>query len=103
VTSAVPQKHNLDRRAPTILEKMRDASDDTLLNTNEVSEWFDVSEEWLEIGRSRGWGPEFVKMGPRLVRYTVGACRQYLAKRTYAGTADYPPTVKKLARVATAS
>jgi hypothetical protein len=86
-----PKKQRLYKRTAEVLAKMQTLSDDVLLNTAEVAVWFDVSVEWLEIGRSKKFGPKFVKLGPRLVRYTVGACRQYLAEQTYASTADCPP------------
>jgi hypothetical protein len=83
------KRHNIDRRADRVLADMATIADDTLLTTPEVARWFDVSTYWLEIGRHKGWGPPFKKLGKRLVRYTAGDCRTYLKHRTFARNADY--------------
>jgi hypothetical protein len=62
------KRHNIDRRADRVLADMATIADDTLLTTPEVARWFDVSTYWLEIGRHKGWGPPFKKLGKRLVR-----------------------------------
>ena len=48
-----------------------------------------VSTQWLEIGRSKGYGPEFVRLGPKLIRYTRGNVRKYLKARSHASTSEY--------------
>jgi predicted DNA-binding transcriptional regulator AlpA len=85
----LPIKHHLDRRAVALIEAATEGTDDELLNTPALAKWLDVSEQWLEIGRSRGWGPKFVKLSPRRVRYRRGDVLAWLAERTYAGTAEY--------------
>ena len=49
--------HHLDRRVKQIVALDTDNDDDDLLTTEQVAEWFGVSTQWLEIGRSNGWGP----------------------------------------------
>ena len=88
----VAKRHHLDKRADAIAAVDDDADDDELLTTKQVAEWFSVSTEWLEIGRSKNYGPKFVRVGPRLVRYRRSACREYLAARTHASTAEYSKT-----------
>ena len=33
------------------------------LNTQQVAAYLGVSHQWLEIGRSKGYGPPFIKAG----------------------------------------
>lgn len=83
-----PQRHHLDRRAARL------AADDTgddedLLSTRETADILAVSEPWLEIGRSRGYGPPFVRLSPRRVRYQRGALREWLRARVHQRTSEY--------------
>jgi hypothetical protein len=86
---SVPKKHHLDQRADKIIATEIDAENDELMTTHEVAVWFGVSDEWLEIGRSKGYGPPFTRVGPHSVRYLRSKCREYLQARTYASTAEY--------------
>jgi hypothetical protein len=85
--TAPPRTHALDHRVDSI--GMGAGDDDDLLNTKEVASWFGVSEEWLEIGRSIGYGPPFILLAPRIVRYQRGQCRDYLKARRHASTSEY--------------
>ena len=69
---AAPRAHHLDKRASTINAAAPAGGDDELLSTKQVAEWFQCSEEFLEVGRNVGYGPEYVRLGPRLIRYTRG-------------------------------
>ena len=56
-----PIRHHLDRRAADLAQEGAAAGEpDDLLTTTEVAEWLGLSTQWLEIGRSRGYGPKFV-------------------------------------------
>jgi hypothetical protein len=68
---------------------MGEGDDDDLLDTKELALWFGVSEEWLEIGRSIGYGPPFIRLAPRIIRYQRGPCREYLKQRNHASVAEY--------------
>lgn len=72
-------KHHLDRRADRI--DLPAADDDQLLSTKQLAALLAVSEQWVEVGRSRGYGPRFEKLGPRCVRYRRGDVRRWLAER----------------------
>lgn len=87
--NVIPVKLHLDKRASQILKIDADASDDDQLDTRSVAQWFGCSESWLEDGRSKGYGPPFVKHSPRMVRYVRGAVRKYLRDRTHKSTAEY--------------
>ena len=80
----MPKTHHLDRRADAIVAAAGStAAADALLNTSQVAAWLGVSEQWLEIGRSKGgYGPRFKRLGPRMVRYTRGDVVKWLKGRS---------------------
>lgn len=81
--------HHLDKRAANLIAQ--DAGDeDDLLTTKQLTDWFGVSEQWAEIGRSSGYGPRFIKLSPRRVRYRRSDVIEWLEERTHACTSDYP-------------
>lgn len=81
--------HHLDRRALDLIEAANEGTDDELLSTPRVAVWLGVSPEWLEIGRSKGWGPPFIRVTPRRVRYCRGAVKRWLEERAHRSTAEY--------------
>jgi hypothetical protein len=81
------RRHAIDRRAADLAAMPGD--DDDLLNNKETSRWLGVSEQWLEIGRSRGYGPGYVRLSPRRVQYRRGTVRQYLIERAHQSTSEY--------------
>jgi hypothetical protein len=85
----VAKRHHLDRRADKIMAAAIDAADDDLLTTAQVADWFGISAEWLEIGRSKNYGPKFTRIGPHTIRYRRDDCRKFLKARTFASTAEY--------------
>lgn len=79
--------HHIDRRADQVLAAVPTSDDDQLLSTVELSRLLGVSIQWLEIGRTRGYGPPFTKLGERCVRYRRGDVREWLAERASARVA----------------
>jgi predicted DNA-binding transcriptional regulator AlpA len=69
--AAATLRHHLDRRAGQLLASITTSptTADQLLNTKQVAALLGVSEQWLEAGRSKGYGPPFVRLGPRCIRY----------------------------------
>jgi hypothetical protein len=90
---SIPERHHLDRRALALLED-GDGDGDDLLNTMQVASWLGVSTQWIEIGRSKGYGPEFVRCGARRIRYLRRSVKKWLLARQYASTAGYGQPVK---------
>ena len=86
------KKHHLDRRAGEIAAKASAGDPDDLLTTSEVAEWLGISTQWLEIGRSRGYSPDFLRLSPRRVRYRRGDVIRWLEQRQHASTAEYETT-----------
>jgi hypothetical protein len=70
----------IDRTADIAIAQEPPGDDDTLLTTAAVADWFGVSTQWLELGRCKGYGPAYVKVG-RLVRYRKGDGIAYLKQR----------------------
>ena len=88
--SAEPRRHHLDRRASDLAAAGAAAGDpDDLLTTSEVAEWLGLSTPWLEIGRCKDYGPRYVRLSPRRVRYRRADVLAWLADRTHANTAEY--------------
>jgi predicted DNA-binding transcriptional regulator AlpA len=77
----------IDRRAHRLVDV--DLHPDETLTTKEVAAWLSVSPQFLEIGRNRGYGPKFVRISKRLVRYRVFDVLEWLKSRTHACTSEY--------------
>lgn len=84
-----PVRHHIDRRAQKLAEADATGKQDDLLDTRAVSDWLGVSTQWLEIGRSKNYGPKFLRVSPHVIRYRRGDVLTWLKKRTYASTAEY--------------
>jgi predicted DNA-binding transcriptional regulator AlpA len=80
-------EHHLDRRAGELIAAGAGDSDD-MLDTKRVAAWLGMSVITLEIWRSKGKGPPFIKLTPRMVRYRRKDVLYWLAKRTCVSTAD---------------
>lgn len=87
-TTGAPERHHLDRRADAIIEQSTGADDD-LLTTRQVADWCSVSTQFLEIGRVKNYGPKFVRLSPRQIRYRRGDVLTWLKQRTHASTKEY--------------
>jgi hypothetical protein len=83
-----PPKHHLDRRAFRLIEDGVGNLDD-LLSTEELARWLGVSIQWVEIGRHRGYGPKFKRIGRYRIRYLRNDVLAWLEGRTHASTAEY--------------
>jgi predicted DNA-binding transcriptional regulator AlpA len=76
------RKHHLDKRAGAIADGHSDGDPDDLLSTRALALWLGVTEQWLESGRLKGFGPPFVKLSPKLVRYRRSDIVKWLRSRT---------------------
>lgn len=81
---------HLDKRAADIAALPDSTGNpDDLLNTYEMADWLGVSRQWLEIGRCHGYGPPFIKIAPKLVRYRRKDVLEWLQTRIHLSTASY--------------
>ena len=85
---ATPKKHHLDRRADAIACANAGIADD-LLSTAELAQWLGCSAQWLEIGRGKNYGPKFVRVTGRTIRYRRADVLEWLETRTHKSTAEY--------------
>jgi predicted DNA-binding transcriptional regulator AlpA len=84
----VPKRFHIDRRAAAVAV-MIDGAPDALLDTHEIAKWLGYSEAWIEIGRHRGYGPPFIKVSARRIRYRVRDVVHWLEERTHQSTQEY--------------
>jgi hypothetical protein len=81
---------HIDKRAKRLLaDPVSEGPDDELLKTQEVANWIETSDQFLDIARCRGTGPAFVRIGPNLIRYRRGDVRDWLNKRSHMRTSEY--------------
>jgi predicted DNA-binding transcriptional regulator AlpA len=89
----VPERHHLDKRAHDIPIS---GSDDDLLRPPETAGLLGVTEKWLAMARSGGYGPPFVKFSSRRIRYRRSDIRMWLAARVHQHTKEYTSTRTEL-------
>ena len=87
-TARIKGRHNIDRRASRILTDVEGDADD-LLTTGATAQWLGVSEQWLELGRTRKYGPKFTRLSARMIRYKRSDVLAWLKTRTHSSTAEY--------------
>ena len=83
------RSHHLDRRAERLLEEESDGQPDDLLSTAQLAAWLGVSRQWVEVGRSRNYGPPFIRLSPRRVRYRRRDVLDWLNSRTCRHSNDH--------------
>jgi hypothetical protein len=88
---------HIDKRAAQLLAIAEGGDDDLLLTTDDVMAWLQVSRSFLEIGRGRGYGPEFIMVSPGVIRYRRGAVKQWLAQREYKSIGVLTPAAREAA------
>jgi len=90
-----PQRHHLDRHADGLAQNVADGDPDELLTQQFVANnVLHVSIQWLELGRAQGYGPPFVRLGPRTVRYRRKELVAWLRSRKPAPP-NKPKSVKR--------
>jgi len=84
-----PSSHHIDRRAGDLAQKYSPGEPDDLFDTKTVAAMLIVSTQFLEIGRTEGYGPKFVRLSTRRIRYRREAIIAWLREREYQSTKDY--------------
>jgi len=80
---------HLDRRADELVRAATDAQE--MFSTPELAKWLGVSEQFLEIGRLQGYGPPFVRIAPKMIRYRRVDLVKWLGERVHKRTSEYTP------------
>jgi hypothetical protein len=89
-TLTLPIKRHFDRRAGQLAEQGQvTGNDDDLLTSQQLADWLGVSLPWVEITRSQGNGPPFVRLNPNNIKYRRDAVVEWLKQREYTSTAQY--------------
>ena len=75
------RKHHLDKRASVLADEGEGDADD-LLTSRDVAHWLSVTEQWVECGRLKNYGPPFVRLSSKVVRYRRADVVAWLRSRT---------------------
>jgi predicted DNA-binding transcriptional regulator AlpA len=95
----IPATHHIDRRAGKLAAEIAAGGDpDELLSAKELAELADMSVQFFDIGRIRGYGPRFVRLSPRRIRYRRADFVEWLEARTYQRTSDYEHQISGFGR-----
>jgi predicted DNA-binding transcriptional regulator AlpA len=94
----IPGTFHIDRRAGKILAEFAATDPDELLSTDQVAELLGVSSQWVTIGRSKGYGPPYIVIGPRRIRYRRSSLAAFLNERAFQNTSEYAHGVTSGAR-----
>jgi predicted DNA-binding transcriptional regulator AlpA len=86
--AAPPAKLHIDKRAGAIVDDDEGRSDE-MMSTIEVAAWLGTSTQWLEGARHRGFGPKYLNLAPRMIRYRRGDILAWLESRTHQSTSEY--------------
>jgi predicted DNA-binding transcriptional regulator AlpA len=81
-------KHHNDRWAHQRIDQVNNTESE-IYTTFQLADMIQVSVAWLEIGRSRGYGPKFIRISPRMVRYSRTDVVKWLESRAHQHTAEY--------------
>ena len=85
---------HIDKRAGDLLAEGAGDADD-LMTISAVADWLGVSLIWLHIGRQRGYGPAFLKLAPRHIRYKRSDVLAWLESRRRLRTSEYARPKRK--------
>lgn len=94
----IPGTFHVDRRAGKILTEFAATDPDELLSGDQVAELLGVSSQWVTIGRSKHYGPPYIVIGPRRIRYRRRDLALWLEQRSYRHTREYAHGVTPGAR-----
>jgi hypothetical protein len=88
---SAPKSHHLDNRAEELATSSYVAGlhDDDMLTTKQVAHWLGTSVQFLEQGRAQGYGPEFINLNEKIIRYRKITVVRFLQARTFKRVSDY--------------
>ncbi len=79
--STVPQNHHVDPHATTVIGILETGDPDDLFEAEQVAAYLRVTISWLNVARSKGFGPPFIKLGPHMIRYRRSDLLKWLRSR----------------------
>ena len=84
-----PRRLHLDKRVDSLITSTPEGADDDLLTTQQIAGWFGTSQQWVELGRAKGYGPPYVKLAPGIIRYKRSVVVEWLREREFKRTSEY--------------
>src|SRR5947209_7167432 len=95
----LPRKHHLDRNAAALAETIAAGGDpDDCFTDTRLAGMLDVTIQWCQIGRLKGYGPKFIRLSPRIVRTRRDDLVAWLRERTHQRTSEYADPAKPKGR-----
>jgi predicted DNA-binding transcriptional regulator AlpA len=71
---------HIDKRAASIIAAA--PKEEAVFDTKQLAAWLGLSPQFLEIARCKGYGPDYVVISPRVVRYRKSDVIKWLEQRT---------------------
>lgn len=87
--SSAPKRHHVDRRAEQLVASLITDANDEALSTPDAAHVLGCSTQWLEIARTKNYGPKFTRLSPRMVRYMRSDLIAWLRERVHFSTSEY--------------
>jgi predicted DNA-binding transcriptional regulator AlpA len=84
-------RYHIDKRASSLLTAASGAPHPDTMTTPQAADFLGVSVKFMEISRSKGLGPPFVRVTPRIVRYLKSELIAWLQERRDLHASDYAP------------
>lgn len=89
-TDVSPRRLRLDKNAKAIADAGRTTDHpDDLLTSEEVAKWIGTSTQFVELGRMRDYGPRYIRLSARVIRYKRSDVLAWLEFRMHSQTSEY--------------
>jgi hypothetical protein len=88
-TIKTPKSLHLDKRVDQIIAQ-NSGRPDELLSDQSLARWLGVSNQWPHQARIGGYGPPYLVIGPRRIRYRRDQVNAWLSSRQVRSTAETP-------------
>jgi hypothetical protein len=80
---------HLDKKAEILATDSDSKDPDDLLTTEQLADWLGTSTQFVENGRAQSYGPPYVRLSPRCIRYRRADVVAWLRSRMCQSTAEY--------------
>ena len=89
VTALMHPDACISTKVDSLITSTPEGADDDLLTTQQIAGWFGTSQQWVELGRAKGYGPPYVKLAPGIIRYKRSVVVEWLREREFKRTSEY--------------
>lgn len=80
---------HLTKKAAELADVGSKGDPDELLTSEAVAKWIGTSQQFVELGRLKGYGPRYTRLSARVIRYRRCDVIKWLESRTFSNTAEY--------------